>query len=141
MHEYVIGPTPTADDEVINITLVPERVACPRHGEPFRSMWPGGFDEFSVAALAVLLEGDFSDQFQTTEAIEAELDRSPICEHLSKNVLLGLYTTSEVKIQGTCENCGKTGFGTPYSYRLPNSTVHYTHLCFTCIVYAMKPLN
>lgn len=123
------------------IDLTVERVACPRHGEPFRHRWPQGFPTLATTLLQAVLEdpafvgvtGGEVDQINTTLTARA------MCERVSKPTLMAAYITSGVGVEKRCELCRERSLGTPYKMGRPGGVVSYRHVCFSCVIYRLNP--
>jgi hypothetical protein len=132
------------------IAMTMDRVICMVHWEPFRARWPTGYPIFMVDAFSRVLGPESAPELQEKLwadaraalrveelpedpklAIEAALDRTPLCCRLPDETLLDVYAKCGVGVPGRCAGCGRRSvLGAPFS------TVHQKmpHVCFRCVV-------
>lgn len=133
LSEHIVG---SGDSEPIPIDLSLERVACPRHGEPFRTKWPDGFMVFSLNLFEAFIK-EKDDDISVQETIDAR----PLCELVNAFDLLHAYQASEIGIMASCAICGYERPGTPYQTMVKRQTRLYPHMCFECVVFRLQPLS
>ncbi len=114
------------------LNIIPTRVACAVHLEPYRPKWPFGYPTFSMR----LIDATLSDEsfLKEVENIEAALDARPACERVYPATLLAAYEQSQIGVVRRCEVCRRLAMGTPYRHLGGG----YGHLCFACLVYRME---
>jgi len=150
MTQSMIVPMKGIDkNDTIAISI--ERIACPRHGEPFRANWPKGWAMFSLPLVQEILEseevheeiaklegheGD-PDHKLNPRTVEQVLDIRPACCRVSPERLLKAYHESNVGTIKRCKVCGKKRSGTSYK----TSLAELSHVCFECVIHQMAPLN
>lgn len=134
--EFTLGD---GSEEAVQVDLTYDRVVCNRHGEPFRDEWPKGFPTFGILLFQEISDEDtFLDVVgKDTKLISAAFDRLPICERVSKPVLMGAYLSAGIGKRAKCDNCGAIEDGTSYRTTIDR----FEHLCFQCIVYRLAPLQ
>lgn len=133
------------------VDLIPERVACSRHCEPFRAKWPKGFILFSLALIDDIWQNERvirdakriqgHDGLVDPKIIEGVLDIKPACCRVTKEQLLRAYALSELGRVGRCESCKKKRRGTRFNSRVGDKIFKHRHICFHCVVHYEAPLN
>lgn len=75
------------------------------------------------------------------EAVHHLLDARPACERVSRATLQRVYIESGIGREGTCQICHQEGLGTRFTVQTPRGRHRYRHVCFTCVIYRMSPVN
>lgn len=126
------------DGPPVPVELTPERVACPRHGQVFAEGWPRGYLPFGLALFTAFVENEAN---ATDLSLDEVFSKRPLCERVSTSELIAAYLESGVFTESLCNGCGELGMGVPYAIHTPRGPRHFDHLCITCIVYRMQPIN
>ena len=122
------------------ISLTAERICCTKHLEPFRDNWPHGFETFGEYLLDAYTHDKGVDRLsvlrdEDARAIEAELDRHPLCELVGPADLEAAYLFSGIGRQARCMSCGEDQWGTKLLTRGADGVITtHKHICFTCLI-------
>jgi hypothetical protein len=124
----------TTDADVPMISLTPEMIACSRHGEPFRTVWPRGWGSFG-RDLFDEADIEVPDSEASAAALVEALNQKPLCERVSKATLIRLYIESGIGRDGVCQICKQTEPGSRYVTRDADGTLRrWRHIGFRCVV-------
>lgn len=138
-------------EQVLKITF--ERLFCARHGEPFRYEWPKGFPTAMMMLVQAVMELEETQKDGREIAgvpdgvdldiliLEKVLDKKPACCRLPPKQMLQIYLDIHKQAGlgkvSRCQVCKLQKLGTPYRTRHESKK----HVCFSCVLFAMKPFN
>jgi hypothetical protein len=128
------------DQNKPTVMLLPKRVMCGKHGEPFRAKWPDGYASFVIEGIQALMAwGPFAEVAGgDVNTVNRLLDACPMCCRLPRDKLFALYLKAnefqQYLVTARCDGCGVVGPGTPYRHKDCQKMKEFGHLCLDCVL-------